>query len=306
MYADFARELKEASGIDIEYRTEGTLYLSLSEEDDEELDRRWQWQHDAGLNVKRLYAACLLKLEPLLNEGLRWALKFPDDHQVDSRRLIKALTIAAQKSGVSFSTHTDARSLWTDGSRVRGVITPDSKIKSERVIIAAGSWSTLVEPELPEQSGFVRDFRVEPVRGQMVAIEMPAPLLQHVIYSSRAYLVPRLSGYLIAGSTTELVGYNKLTTAGGVQSIITRAIEIAPSLAEQTIVETWAGLRPKIQGDGWPVLGEDIHLNGLLYATGHYRNGILLAPITARAISQVVLKEESSINIRPFSPLRFD
>ena len=96
MYSEFAQELREASGIDIEYRTEGTLYLALTDEDEEELERRWQWQHAAGLNVKKLKADCVLKLEPHVNETLRWALKFPDDHQVNNRRLVEALRAAAQ------------------------------------------------------------------------------------------------------------------------------------------------------------------------------------------------------------------
>src|SRR5262249_7567345 len=104
MYSGFARELKTSSGVDIEYRGEGTLYLALTEGDEEELDRRWQWQHEAGLNVKRLNAGCALKLEPLLNQTLGFALKFPNDHQVDNRRLMTALHAAAQNAGVEFWT----------------------------------------------------------------------------------------------------------------------------------------------------------------------------------------------------------
>src|SRR5882672_7447555 len=106
IYADFARELKASSGIDIEYRTEGTLYLALTDEDEEELERRWQWQHAAGLNVKKLKADCVRKLEPQVNEKLRWALKFPDDHQVNNRRLVKALHTTAQNAGAEFWSHT--------------------------------------------------------------------------------------------------------------------------------------------------------------------------------------------------------
>ncbi|MGH9842409.1 MAG: glycine oxidase ThiO [Blastocatellia bacterium] len=302
MYPEFARELREASGLDIEYRTEGTLHLALTDADEKELNRRLSWQREAVLHVKQLNRGCVLKLEPSINPSLRWALKFPDDHQVNNRRLTEALESAARRAGVTFLTHTDASQLLSDGAQVHGVLTTRGEIRAETVILAAGSWSTLLNP--------AQGFQIEPVRGQMVSIEMPDPPINHVIYSCRAYLVPRHSGFVIAGSTTEHAGYDKRVTAGGIASIIERAVEIAPSLASQTIVETWAGLRPKLRAglprDEWPVLGRDIRTNGLVYATGHYRNGILLTPITARAISDLVLCGESSINIQPFSPLRFD
>jgi glycine oxidase len=138
----------------------------------------------------------------------------------------------------------------------------------------------------------------------MVAVEMPAPAARHVIYSRRGYLVPRLSGYLIAGSTTERAGYDKRVTAGGVASIVKNAIEIMPCVADQAVIETWAGLRPRASDD-LPILGADPRVEGLIYATGHYRNGILLTPITAQAISKLILKGESGVNLAPFSVARF-
>jgi len=138
----------------------------------------------------------------------------------------------------------------------------------------------------------------------MVAIEMPGPAVRHVIYSRRGYLVPRLSGYLIAGSTSERVGYDKRVTAGGVASIIERATEILPAVADQAITETWSGLRPHAPDD-LPILGADPRVDGLIYATGHYRNGILLAPITARAISELIIEGGSQVNLAPFNVARF-
>src|SRR5215470_5445927 len=302
MYADLARELKASSGVDIEYRAEGTLYLALTGEDEEELDRRWQWQHETGLNVKRLSAGRALELEPLINSGLRFALKYPGDHQVDNRRLMAALQAAARNAGVEFQTHTEARDLLIENvaglKRINGVMTARGEVQAPIVVIAAGSWSSLLRCDESSQ------FEVEPARGQMVAIEMPAPAVRHVIYSRRAYLVPRLSGYLIAGSTLEHAGYDKRVTAGGVASIIKRAIEIMPGAAGQAITETWSGLRPHAPDD-LPILGADPRVGGLIYATGHYRNGILLAPITAQAISQLIIKGESFIDLAPFNVSRF-
>ncbi|HEV2669090.1 MAG TPA: glycine oxidase ThiO [Blastocatellia bacterium] len=301
-YADFARELKALSGVDVEYRDEGTLYPALTDEDEGELERRWRRLREAGLNVKRLNAGCALNLEPLLNQTLRFALKFPGDRQVDNRRLMTALHGAARTAGVEFMTHTEARELLTENvagrRRVGGVATARGEIRSNTVVIAAGSWSSLLRCDEAQR------FEVEPVRGQMAAIEMPTPAARHVIYSRRGYLVPRLSGYLIAGSTTERAGYDKRVTAGGIGSIIKSAIEIMPCVAGQAVIETWAGLRPRAPDD-MPVLGADPRVEGLIYATGHYRNGILLAPITARAIGELIVKGESSVNLAPFSVARF-
>jgi glycine oxidase len=301
-YADFARELKASSGVDVEYRDEGTLCLALTENDEEELERRWQWLHEAGLNVRRLNAGCALKLEPLLNQTLRFALKFPGDHQVDNRRLMTALHGAARNAGIEFLTHTEARELLTENvagrSRVSGVATARGEINARTVVIAAGSWSSLLRCDEAQR------FEVEPARGQMAALEMPAQAVRHVIYSRRGYLVPRLGGYLIAGSTAERAGYDKRVTAGGMASVINNAIEIMPCVADQAVIETWAGLRPRAPDD-LPILGPDPRVEGLIYATGHYRNGILLAPITARAIGELVIKGESSVDLAPFSVARF-
>lgn len=306
MYADFARELQQASGINIEYRTEGTLYLSLTDQDDEELERRWQWQRAAGLNVKRLNADCARKLEPQVNDRLRWALKFPDDHQVNNRQMMKALHIAAQNAGVEFRTQTEANRLLIEsqagGKQVIGVQTPRGEVRSGNVIVAAGCWSSLLSSA---NETLLPNLKVEPVHGQMVAVEMPAPPVNHIIYSCRAYVVPRLGGVLIAGSTSDKFGFEKRVTAGGMASIIERAKEILPGVGELTIAETWSGLRPRAS-DGLPVIGVDDSVAGLVYATGHYRNGILLTPVTAKAVSEIILMGESSIALSAFSPVRFN
>lgn len=303
LYAEFARELREASGLDIEYRTEGTLYLALTDEDEEELEHRWQWQHAAGLNVKKLNADCVRKLEPLVTDKLRWALKFPDDHQVNNRRLIMALVAAAQAVGVEFWTHEEAGKILTESKAgkpyVIAVGTANKIAIAPTVILAAGCWShRLLFDDLPNT------LPMSPLRGQMLALEMPVPALRHVIYSRRGYVVPRAGGYVIAGSTTENVGYDKRVTAQGLLTILQNACEIAPALHAQAITETWAGLRP-FGLDEKPILGADPNVQGLIYATAHYRNGILLTPITAKLISELVLHGQPSVDLMPFSITRF-
>lgn len=305
MYADFANELRLASGLDIEYRTEGTLYLSLTEHDDEELERRWQWQHAAGMNVKRLNADCARKLEPQINGKLRWALKFPDDHQVNNRLMVEALRLSAQNAGVEFQTLTEVERLLIEScagrEQVVGIKTSRGEIRSNNVIVAAGSWSSLLKSE---SEVLLPNLKVGPVHGQMVAVEMPAPPVNHIIYSCRAYVVPRLGGFVIAGSTSDKFGFEKRVTADGMASIIERAKEILPGFGNLTITEIWSGLRPRA-GDGLPVIGPDASVAGLVYATGHYRNGILLTPITAKVVSEIILKGETSVPLSTFRPARF-
>ena len=295
LYANFAEELCAATGINIEYRTEGTLYLALTEADEAELEHRWQWQHAAGLNTKKLTRDCTRKLEPQLNDKLRWALKFPDDHQVNARQLTTALIAAARQAGVTFFSNTEAQQLLISGNQVEGVATHKGELRAATNILTAGAWTSQLIQTVP----------TEPVRGQMIALPMTAPPMRHVIYSCRSYLVPRFAGFVIAGSTSEHTGFDKATTESGIASIIERSCEIAPSLAGAPLLETWAGLRPKNTRDGWPVIGRDRRYDGLLCATGHYRNGILLTPITAQAISELALHGKSSLNLQAFSPSRF-
>jgi glycine oxidase len=301
LYAGFARELRDASGIDIEYRTEGTLYLSLIDQDDEELEQRWAWQREAGLNVRRLTPDQARRIEPLISGATRWALEFPDDHQVDNRRLISALEMAARAAGVQIETWTEVRALLTEERggrrRVLGVSTARGERRAPWVVIAAGSWSSLI-------AEVGADFAITPVRGQMVALEMPAPPLRHVIYSRRGYLIPRRAGFLIAGSTSEHAGYDQRVTAGGLATIIAQAAEILPAARALAVTETWAGLRPA-SPDGLPVLGADPTISGLIYATGHFRNGILLAPLTAQVICELIAHGASSFDLAPFSVTRF-
>jgi glycine oxidase len=295
LYASFAKELLTTTGINIEYRTEGTLYLALTETDEVELEHRWQWQHAAGLNTKKLTRDCTRKLEPQLNDKLRWALKFPDDHQVNARQLVTALIAAARQAGVATFSNTEAQHVITSGKQVQGVATNKGELHAATTILTAGAWTSQLTQAVP----------TGPVRGQMVALPMTAPPLRHVVYSCRSYLVPRAAGFLIAGSTTEHTGFEKATTKTGIASIVERSCEIIPSLGQTLLLETWAGLRPKNALDDWPVIGVDANYRGLLYATGHYRNGILLTPITAQVVSELVLGGNPSINLSAFSPARF-
>jgi glycine oxidase len=298
MYPAFAQSLNEETGIDVELETSGTLYLAFTEEDESELEKRYEWQTRAGLDVEKLSAGTARLLEPCISADVRAALRFPLDTQVENRRLISALAAANEGLGVRMLTGVSVDSLDIKRNRVAGVETSRGFIACERVVIASGAWTTQILNEaLPNP-------RIEPIRGQMVSFEATPQIARHVIYSPRGYVVPRRQGRLLAGSTTEHAGFDKRVTAAGVQSIVTAALEISPRIAALPLTSSWAGLRPRA-ADGLPVLGPCAEIAGVFYATGHYRNGILLTPITAELLAGAIVDEDISPLLRIFSPDRF-
>ena len=286
LYPAFAAALREETGIDVELDTTGTLYLALTEHDLEEIEKRYDWQTRAGLSVERLSATEARDLEPCISESTVGALRFPKDIQVENRRLLSALANSVKKLGITTLTQTTVDSLLLEGNRVHGVQTPRGSISCSTVVIAAGSWSSFIKTS--SQSPIPK---IEPVRGQMVCLEAKPQLTRHVIYSPRGYLVPRQDGRLLAGSTSENAGFAKCVTAGGIATILRNALEISAGLADLPVADTWAGLRPRAP-DGLPVLGPCGGIDGLFCATGHYRNGILLAPLTGELISEAIVSSQ--------------
>ena len=285
LYPGFAAALREETGIDVELDTTGTLYLALTEHDHAEIEKRYDWQTRAGLPVERLSAAEARELEPCISES-HGALRFPKDIQVENRRLLSALANSVKKLGVEIATQTSVDSLIVEGNSVRGAQTSRGRVSCPTVVIAAGTWSSFIR--ISPQSAIPR---IEPVRGQMVCLEAKPQLTRHVIYSPRGYIVPRQDGRLLAGSTSEHAGFAKCVTAGGISTILRNALEISPAVSDLPVIDTWAGLRPRA-ADGLPVLGPCGEIDGLFCATGHYRNGILLAPLTGELISSAIVSSQ--------------
>jgi len=294
LYPDFAAALTEETGIDVELDRTGTLYLGFTEADEQEMRRRFEWQTRAGLDVERLSSSEARGLEPNISLEVRCALRFPNDYQVENRRLIRALIAANQKLGVNLVTNCAAIEVKREQGRVMGVETSKGFVSAPIAMLAAGAWTRQIPPAQVE---------IEPVRGQMLCFDA-AQFARHVIYSPRGYLVPRRDGRLLAGSTSEQVGFEKRVTDNGVASIKQMAFEIAPGLTRQPVIDAWAGFRPHA-GDHLPVIGEDEDIRGLFYATGHYRNGILLAPITATIMANLITGRPDPPELAAFSPARF-
>jgi glycine oxidase len=324
LYPAFASTLLEESGVDVELEQTGTLYLAFDDEDVEEVERRYAWQSRAGLAVERLTAAEARAFEPAVSERVRLALRFPRDWQVENRRLVAALARSAERLGVRVLTGTEALGVRIEHGRAVGVETSRGTLGAGAVVLAAGAWSSRV-PLLLRASSGARSVdepdgcapmhpAIEPVRGQMLCFrrglgpeQSGAPLIRHVVYSPRGYLVPRRDGRLLAGSTTEHAGFDCSVTSEGRRAVETHALEIAPEVGDLRLTDSWAGLRPRAS-DERPLLGESCEVERLFYATGHYRNGILLAPATGELIAALV--EGRSTGFAPraleaFSPARF-
>ncbi|HEY3592768.1 MAG TPA: glycine oxidase ThiO [Polyangiaceae bacterium] len=291
-YPSWAERLGRATGIDVGYRACGALRVAFADADAAAIERGVAWQREVGLAVERLDTAALALLEPAL--AARGAVLFAGDGRIDPPLLLRALQIAARAAGAQFQTGAYVRAIDVEKGAVRGVSLEDgSRLSCENVVLAAGSWSTLVGG-VPLSAGAVR-----PARGQIVELETPSPPLGRVVFGPRCYLVPRDDGRILIGSTLEFVGYRREVTARAVRDLLDAAIELVPSLADAAIGRMWSSFRPYT--GGLPFLGPT-EVRGLVLATGHHRNGILLAPITAEIVRGAVRGEKSPIDLLPFAP----
>ena len=225
----------------------------------------------------------------------RTALR-PDEASIDNRALTKAVLQAAQDSGVEIFPAHAVEAIWREGGRCAGVKLQREKVSAKWTIIAAGSFSSQIE-------GAKAYAPVRPAKGQMIALRADGLKIERVLWSEKIYLVPRNDGRILAGATVEYVGFEKHVTAGGIEKILSAAIELAPGLASARIEETWAGLRPD-SPDHLPILGPT-DIDGLLVATGHFRSGVLLTPITARLMREWITQQRVSVDWERFSPMRF-
>ncbi|UGY90898.1 glycine oxidase ThiO [Streptomyces gobiensis] len=304
-YPAFAAELTEASGQEVGYRACGTLAVALDADDRAHLRELHALQRRCGLDSQWLSGRECRRLEPMLAPGVRGGLRVDGDHQADPRRLATALLTACERAGVVFR-HGWAQRLSVVRDRATGVVLADgSELAADQVVLAAGSDSGRLDGVPAEVLPPVR-----PVKGQVLRLRIPrasAPFLSRtvraVVRGGHVYLVPRASGELVVGATSEELGWDTTVTAGGVYELLRDAHELVPGITELPLVETRAGLRPG-SPDNAPLLGPTA-LPGLQVATGHYRNGILLAPVTGDALAQSLTTGELPEEARPFTARRF-
>ena len=282
MWPAFADELAAASGADPGLRRCGALVVARDGDEAAALERELALRLELGLDVERLLPSAARRLEPALAPALRLALAVPGDHAADPRALAGALAEAARRAGVRLRTGATAQAVEVEHGRVTGVrLTGGEVVGARRVVVAAGAWSGAID-------GLPASVRVpvRPVKGQILRLRDPRGpgLLERIIRYEGGYLVPRGDGRYVLGATMEERGFDTTVTAGGVRELLRDAAELVPGIDELVVDEVSAGLRPATP-DNAPVLGADGQIDDLVWATGHHRNGILLAPVTGALVA---------------------
>lgn len=301
-YRSWIEDLEEVSGIDVGFHESGKLRLALGEEEKARLDVRNGWAAERGLSTHWLGPAEVRSEVPDLSTEVLGALLIEEDYRVDNRLLTDALVESARQAGVRMTSGVTVTELGTKEDRVTGVTTADGDVvEARRVLLAAGAWSGSLPgfPSLP----------VRPVHGQMLSLRArgPAPSGRpdrRVIETEALYLVPRDDGRLLVGATVEEVGFRQGPTAEGIRSLLAGALRLLPRLGDAAIDELWSGLRPGTP-DGRPIMGASEEIGGLYFATGHFRNGILLAPMTGSALGSLIAGDEGPSIPDEFSSRRF-
>lgn len=283
LWPAFADALEKASSLNVGYRESGTLVVALTADDAAKLRHQHAFQKKLGLPVDWLTPAEARRREPHLADRISGALWCPEDHQADNRLVTTALLAACAAAGAQVHENAPVSRVAMSGGKARGVEVNGVLHEADLVILAAGAWSRGVDVAP------ARPLPVRPVKGQMLALQMDpaAPVLSHVVWGPGIYLVPRADGRLILGATVEEKGFDTTLTAGGQLALLTHAWRAVPTIEELPILEQWVGFRPGSRDDA-PILGAS-EVDGLVYATGHHRNGILLLPVTTQAIVELVL-----------------
>ncbi|MCL2625281.1 MAG: glycine oxidase ThiO [Cystobacterineae bacterium] len=295
LWPEFVAQIQEDARMPVELRRFGAVRVALEPSQAEELKQTAQWQKAQGLQLEWLNPHELRALEPSLSPHILNAVHFPEELQVDSPAFMRALLAAALHAGVDIQ-RKRAQAIVERQGRVVGALVEGQCVEAEQVVVAMGAWTPLLQGiPLPPQVIF-------PCRGQMAEVELPRPLLRHIIMATGAYAVPRTDGRVTLGSTMENVGFDKSNTPLGLHHILGMAQNYCPPLGTATFLRCWSGLRPATI-DGSPILSKTPQ--GLVLATGHFRNGIALAPITAQLISELVCEKTPSFDMTPLSHLRF-
>jgi glycine oxidase len=300
IWPDFAAELEQATGQEVGLRRSGTLVVARDDDEARELERQLAFRVSLGLRATRLRPSAARDLEPALAPTVRLALEAPDDDSVDPRLVLAALRRACELAGVRLRERAPMARVELAGTeRVTGVtLAGGERVRAAQVVLAAGAWTADLEG-LPAHARVP----VRPVKGQILRLRDPAGpgLLRRVLRFEGGYLVPRGDGRYVLGATVEERGFERLPTAGGVYDLLRRAQELVPGIDELQIEELGVGFRPSTP-DNAPAIGPGA-LEGLVWATGHHRNGILLAPLTAELVADVLVSSGSLASA--CDPLRF-
>ena len=298
----FAKELENISGKSIGYRKEGTLMIACDINEEQKLKNNYNFLKNNKVNVDWLSGDKIREKEPYVSNNVLSGFYSPDDHHVNNRYILDALItiLKKNKNNCIFKENTEVEKIITNKSQVTGVKTKNETIKTKEIIVCSGAWTSKIK------NIEINEVPIRPVKGQIICLKMPenVSLLKYILWRENVYLVPKNNSYLIIGATVEEMGYDKSLTAGGIYNLLKIAREVLPAIEDLSIVESWSGLRPTSRDDA-PIIGPSKKIKGLIYATGHHRNGILLAPLTSSIIKNYYLKGRIENDFNNFEPGRF-
>lgn len=297
MHRAFGEEMYEETGLDPEYVWSGTLRVALDGSSRKDLHAEYLWQRKRGLSARWLEENEVHELEHALSPGTMAALYLPDDGQVNSQRLVRALVLAAAAKGAKIEEFARVEKITVEGSRVTGLRVSGREIPAGSVALCGGASSGALAAEIGVH------IPVHPVKGEILSIVPRSLPIRTNVWGSGCYMVPKRDGRVVIGATEEIGVHDPRPTLGGVAALSAAALELIPELSSTSFASAWGGLRPGTP-DGRPILGPVLELDGLLVATGHYRNGVLLAPLTGEAIAAIALGEPPPVDISPFSGVK--
>ncbi|WP_241236311.1 glycine oxidase ThiO [Brevibacillus marinus] len=296
LYPQWVEEVREVGGVDPQLMLEGILRVAMNEQEEAQLRERYAWQKAAGCRVEWLDAQQLRQLEPELAASARAALYSAEEGNVNNQMLLMALAAACRRRGVRLLPGTVAIGAITSGRRVLGIETTAGACHAAQTVITAGAWASVIARWLSV------DLPIRPVRGQVAAVSSEEVSLRRVIFGYGGYLVPKKDGRIVLGATEDEAGFRQGVTLGGLAAVLNGALPYVPKLKQAPFLAAWSGLRPAT-ADGLPLLGPLPGWDGIAVASGHFRNGILLSPITAKRMADY-LCAGSVEPLRPFSPER--
>ena len=293
MHRALGEELYEKTGLDSEHVWVGTMRVAADEEARERLQSSYLWQRERGLCARWLGGEEARELEPALSPRVLAALYLPEDGQVNSPWLVRALALAAELEGARVEEFARVDGLLMRGSHTVGVRTAEGETAAGSVVLAGGVWSAALAASIGAS------VPVFPVKGEILSVLPRKTLIRANVWEGRCYMVPKRDGRVMIGATEEPGSYDPRPTLGGVATLSSAAVELVPGVSGARFAEAWGGLRPGTP-DGRPILGPVEGRDGLLLAVGHYRNGVLLAPITGQTIAALALGEPPSADVSPF------
>lgn len=300
LYPLWQEEVKEVSGLDFEYNTAGSLHVVFHEADELELESRLEWQSGWDVQSEIVRGETLRNLEPCLTDDVIAAMYYPGEHHIYAPDYVRALKAACVRLGVHIVE--GAGEVTFAETRPDGILLQTEEkgaFSADQCIVASGAWTSSFEESVQAR------LPVFPIRGQICAFRQETEHIRHIVFSSQGYVLEKANGSIVCGASEDIAGFDHSVTEKGINRLVKWSRRLFPFLDNRQPFHRWAGLRPATQ-DGYPLIGRLPHLPSVIISSGHYRNGILLSPINARLVADIVEHKQPQINLDIFDPLRFE